>query len=158
MKSIRLSLLGASSASALVCLSHAAPATFAPQESVTETVAETAACQCTCAVCAAKHGAKLVGLTDVTESEAPAPKAVPQLGVDIDSEVARILATELKAVDLLLEDVTNAVEAKAVASESGSFFVFTPDSPAAADERGYMGISLNMDPDAGGAIVHTVTP
>jgi membrane-associated protease RseP (regulator of RpoE activity) len=156
MKSIRFSLLGASAASALVCLSHAAPATFAPQGSAAETATEAASCQCACAACAAKHGAKLVALVQTVAPEAPAPKAVPELGIDIDAEVARILATDLSAVGLLLTDVTSADAQQTLEDVTNGLEAMA--SVGMSDERGYMGISLNMDPDAGGAIVGTVTP
>ncbi|QDV08939.1 putative periplasmic serine endoprotease DegP-like precursor [Planctomycetes bacterium Poly30] len=134
MNSIRTTLFGFAASAALAGLTHALPSSVSFQEAAPS--ADTQGCQCTCADCMAKHGAKA--------ADAPAPAVLPELPTDIEAEVAKALAAELSSVEeilgvAVLTDVTNEVEA--------------PEA-----RRGYMGISLDMSSEEVGAVVSTVAP
>lgn len=145
MKSIRITVLGAAAAA----LSMPAGLSFqSAAQATSETSSDTEACQCSCDICVAKHGAK------VEEQQAKAPN-LPDAPVDIDAEVARILATDLGEVELLVKPAADVgVTAAGVAK-----LVEVEEVPSASsDERGYMGISAGGDEEGGGALVGSVSP
>lgn len=143
MKSIRITVLGAAAAalSMPVGLSYQSEA---PASSETE------ACQCSCEACIAKHGKKAAVQT------APAPN-LPDAPVDIEAEVARILATDLEEVKYLVVPADGAGVTGAGIAEVVDVEEEAEPVQQASGERGYMGISLGADA-GGGALVGSVNP
>ena len=127
------------------------PLGFSQQSDAPAASNETEACACTCAACAAKHGAK------AKEASAPAPN-LPDAPMDIEAEVARILATDLGAVDSLLELEADAGVGVGVTAVGVAEVVDVEEdsTEATSEERGYMGISLGGNEEGGGAMVGTV--
>lgn len=172
MKSIRHTVLGTAAValSMPLGLAHPLALSSAPQSEAPASIAEEA-CTCTCAVCAAKHGPKAQAAGETTaettvaptvetaaESEAqsevesvavPAPN-LPDAPTDIAAEVARILATDLEALDELVEtDGLTGVVWRGAAEVRD-----VEEVPSA--ERGYMGVSLGADQSDGRATISGV--
>ncbi|MEM8711785.1 MAG: PDZ domain-containing protein [Planctomycetota bacterium] len=134
-------------AAALASTAAAALSVYPSAAWQAESTGESNTCQCTCADCIAKHGPK----ADPASVKPQAP-TLPELGPDVEAEVAKVLAMDLDQVDQLLVDVTNGSE------DSEDRDTEPSEAPASKGERGYMGISLAAGMDRAGAVVGDVTP
>lgn len=141
MKSIRITVLGAAAAA----LSMPVGLSF---QSAAQASSDTEACQCGCDICVAKHGTK-------AEEQPAKALNLPDAPVDIEAEVARILATDLGKVELLVKPAAGVGVTAAGVAE----LVEVEEVPlASSGERGYMGISAGGDEEGGGALVGSVSP